>query len=143
MEPALLGRQLLVEGDVLGAVAPQAEVLAPAHHHEQHEGAHVAQPAGPGGDVAVELGGPPGRVAPAVVADLLTPPDQRRNVGDNFRVEARIIVWETDQALKVPAGALFRRGAEWAAFVLAEGRAQLRPVKVGRSSGTETQVQGG
>lgn len=78
-----------------------------------------------------------------VVADLLTPPDQRRNVGDNFRVEARIIVWEADQALKVPAGALFRRGNEWAAFVLAEGRAQLRPVKVGRSSGTETQVLDG
>ena len=28
-----------------------------------------------------------------VIADLLTPPDQRHNVGDNFRVEARIIVW--------------------------------------------------
>jgi HlyD family secretion protein len=78
-----------------------------------------------------------------VVADLLTPLDQRRNVGDNFRVEARIIVWETDQALKVPAGALFRRGEQWAAFVLAEGRARLRPVKVGRSSGTETQVLDG
>ena len=75
-----------------------------------------------------------------VVADLLTPPDQRRNVGDAFRVESRIIIWETDQALKVPAGALFRRGEQWAAFVLADGRAQLRPVKVGRSSGTETQV---
>ena len=78
-----------------------------------------------------------------VVADLLTPPDQRRNVGDNVRVEARIIVWETDQALKVPAGALFRRGDQWAAFVLAAGRAQLRPVKVGRSSGAETQVLDG
>jgi HlyD family secretion protein len=75
-----------------------------------------------------------------VVADLLTAPEQRRNVGDAFRVEARIIIWETDQALKVPAGALFRRGDQWAAFVLADGCAQLRPVKVGRSSGTETQV---
>ena len=78
-----------------------------------------------------------------VVADLLTPPDQRRNVGDSFRVEARIIVWETDQALKVPAGALFRRGDQWAAFVLSDSRAHLRPVKVGRSSGTETQVLDG
>jgi HlyD family secretion protein len=75
-----------------------------------------------------------------VVADLLTPPDQRRNVGDSFRVEARIVVWQTDQALKVPAGALFRRGDEWSAFVVADGRAELRPVKVGRSSGTETQI---
>ena len=75
-----------------------------------------------------------------VVADLLTPPEQRRNVGDNFRVEARIIVWESRDALKVPAGALFRKGDQWAAFVVAEGRARLRMVKAGRSSGTETQV---
>jgi HlyD family secretion protein len=78
-----------------------------------------------------------------VIADLLTLPDQRPTVGDNFRVEARIIVWETDQALKVPAGSLFRRGDQWGAFVLADGHAQLRPVKVGRSSGTETQVLDG
>jgi HlyD family secretion protein len=75
-----------------------------------------------------------------VVADLLTPPDQRRGVGDNFRVEARIIVWEAPDALKVPAGALFRKGDQWAAFVVAGGRARLRAVKAGRSSGTETQV---
>ena len=75
-----------------------------------------------------------------VIADLLTPPDQRRNVGDNFRVEARIIVWEARAALKVPVGALFRKGEQWAAFVVADGRARLRIVKAGRSSGTETQV---
>ena len=75
-----------------------------------------------------------------VVADLLTPPEHRRNVGDNFRVEARIIVWEAADALKVPAGALFRKGEQWAAFVVADGRARLRMVKAGRSSGTETQV---
>jgi HlyD family secretion protein len=75
-----------------------------------------------------------------VIADLLTAPEQRRNVGDAFRVEARIIVWEAGDALKVPAGALFRKGEQWAAFVVAEGRARLRIVKAGRSSGTETQV---
>jgi HlyD family secretion protein len=75
-----------------------------------------------------------------VIADLLTAPEQRRNVGDAFRVEARIIVWEARDALKVPAGALYRKGEQWAAFVVAEGRARLRIVKAGRSSGTETQV---
>jgi HlyD family secretion protein len=75
-----------------------------------------------------------------VVADLLTPPDQRRNVGDAFRVEARIIVWEARDTLKAPVGALFRKGEQWAAFVVTDGRARLRMVKAGRSSGTETQV---
>ena len=78
-----------------------------------------------------------------VIADLLTAPDQRRNIGDSFRVEAKIIVWEAGDALKVPAGALFRKGEQWAAFVVAEGRARLRIVKAGRSSGTETQVLDG
>jgi HlyD family secretion protein len=75
-----------------------------------------------------------------VVVDFVTPYEQRRNLGDNFRVEARIVVWETDQALKVPAGALFRRGQNWAVFVLAGGRAELRRAQVGRSSGSETQI---
>ena len=75
-----------------------------------------------------------------VVADIVTPLEQRPNLGDNFRVEARIVMWDADDALKVPSGALFRHGKDWAAFVVREGRAHLHPVSVGRSSGTETQV---
>jgi HlyD family secretion protein len=75
-----------------------------------------------------------------VIGDLVTPPERRSSVGDGFRVEARIVVWETDRTLKAPAGALFRQGEQWAAFVFENGRARLRPVKAGRSSGTETQI---
>lgn len=77
------------------------------------------------------------------VADILTSPEQRGNLGDNFRVEARIIVWRGERVLKVPSGALFRLGGEWNAYVLVGGRAQVRPVKAGRSSGVETEVLGG
>jgi HlyD family secretion protein len=75
-----------------------------------------------------------------VVVDFVTPFAQRQSLGDQFRVEARFVVWESDNTLKVPAGALFRRGQDWAAFVLANGRAEMRRVQVGRSSGTEMQV---
>ena len=75
-----------------------------------------------------------------VVADLLTPPEQRPTLGDNFRVEAKIVVWETNAAIKVPPGALFRLGDQWTAFVLAEARAQLRPVRIGRASASEVQI---
>jgi HlyD family secretion protein len=78
-----------------------------------------------------------------VVVDFVTPYEERRNLGDNFRVEARIVVWEADQTLKVPAGALFRRGQNWAAFALVGGRAELRRVQVGRSSGIEMQILDG
>ena len=61
-------------------------------------------------------------------------------MGDNFRVEARIITWQNERALKVPSGGLFRFGNQWNAYVVAEGRARLRAVKVGHSSETETEV---
>jgi HlyD family secretion protein len=75
-----------------------------------------------------------------VIVDLATPVERRPGLGDNFRVDARIVVWEADGVLVVPAGALFRRGQDWAASVVSEGRAQLRRVKVGRSNSTEFQV---
>lgn len=78
-----------------------------------------------------------------VIADILTPPEERLSLGDNFRVEARIITAETNNVLKVPSGALFRRGNAWAAFVVQNGQAQLRTVEVGATSGGEAQVLNG
>lgn len=75
-----------------------------------------------------------------VIGDIVTPPEQRRGLGDGFRVEARIVMWEGENVLKVPAGALFRRGQEWHVFVLVNGRAELRAVKVGHSSGAEIEI---
>jgi HlyD family secretion protein len=75
-----------------------------------------------------------------VVADILTPVAERASLGDNFRVEARVVVWETENTLKVPVSALFRRGSESAAYVVRGGRAMLVPVEAGRSSGREVQV---
>jgi HlyD family secretion protein len=78
-----------------------------------------------------------------VVADIITPLEQRRNLGDHFRVEAKIITWEQEGVLKAPAGALFRRGNQWAVFVVVDGYSRLRNVRAGRSSGTETQILDG
>jgi HlyD family secretion protein len=75
-----------------------------------------------------------------VVADIITPVAERASLGDNFRVEARVIVWETENTLKVPVSALFRRGSESAAYVVRGGKAVLVPVEAGRSSGSEVQV---
>ena len=78
-----------------------------------------------------------------VVADITTPLAERQTLGDNFRVEARVVVWENPRVLKVPVSALFRRGSTWAAYVVRGGQAALVPVSVGPSSGTETQVTDG
>lgn len=78
-----------------------------------------------------------------VIADIVTPLNERLALGDNFRVEARVIVWENDRVLKVPVSSLFRRGSGWSAYVVRDGRAVLVPVEPGRSSGTETQILSG
>ena len=45
-------------------------------------------------------------------------------LGDGYRVEVRIVIWRDPAVLKVPVGSLFRRGEEWAVFVVDHGRAQ-------------------
>lgn len=64
-------------------------------------------------------------------------------LGDGFRLEARIVVTERPGTLKVPAAALFRERDRWATFVVEGGRARLRGVEVGESSGEESAVTGG
>lgn len=78
-----------------------------------------------------------------VIADFVSPPGEREGLGDAYRVEARIVIWETPETTIVPAGCLFRSGGEWAIYVVENGRARLARVKVGRTSGTETEVLSG
>lgn len=68
-----------------------------------------------------------------VIGDLEAAPE---GLGDGFRVEARIVVFESPDVVRVPASALFRRGEGFAVFVVESGRARRRSVDVGeRGSG--------
>ena len=55
-------------------------------------------------------------------------------------LETRIIVWEAEATLIVPASALFRSRDDWAVFVVTDGAAQLRTVEIGPNNGIEAQV---
>ncbi|HBS48628.1 MAG TPA: RND transporter, partial [Rhodobacteraceae bacterium] len=70
-------------------------------------------------------------------------PEDRAALGHGYRVEARIVVWQNDDALRVPASALFRAGGEWAVFVAADGTATLQTVQIGRNNGIVAEVLGG
>lgn len=78
-----------------------------------------------------------------VLIELTSPPDEWRDLGDGYRVEARIRVHQSEGVVKVPASALFREGEAWAAFVVADGRARKHTVQVGESNGLESVVQSG
>lgn len=61
-------------------------------------------------------------------------------LGDRFRLDVRVVLWEGDSVLKVPASALFRRGDQWALFAIEDGRARERVVAVGHESSAETEI---
>ena len=72
-----------------------------------------------------------------VVADFVDAPQA---LGDGYRVNAHIIVWAADQVNKVPASALFRCAEAWCAFVVENGRAKRRTVKIGQRNAQEAEV---
>lgn len=78
-----------------------------------------------------------------VVIDLVSPFDQWSRLGDGYRVEVHIVVFEDPNAMKIPTGALFREGEEWVVFVWADGRARRRAVQVGHRGGAEAAVAAG
>ena len=64
-------------------------------------------------------------------------------LGDGYRVELRIVLWEAEDVLVVPTGALFREGEAWSAFVVVDGVAERRDVALGRMNGLEAQIVDG
>lgn len=78
-----------------------------------------------------------------VIADLVTLPEQWAFLGDAYRVEARFVLWESDDVLRVPHSSLFRVGAGWAVFAVVDGRAIRRPVQVGHLGLLHAEVVGG
>ena len=64
-------------------------------------------------------------------------------LGDGYRVETRVVVWQQPDVLKVATGSLFRHGDAWAVFVVDGGVARLRAVQIGQRNDTEAEVTGG
>ena len=63
-------------------------------------------------------------------------------LGDGFRIEARFVLWQGDDVLKVPQGAAFRHGDGWAVFRVDGGEARMTPVQIGHRGETEVEVLG-
>ncbi len=76
-----------------------------------------------------------------VIADLVEPWEDRKTLGDGFRIEARIVVHSTDiNSLKVAAGTLFRHQDDWHVYRIVNERTVLTPVKIGLTNGLETEI---
>ena len=61
-------------------------------------------------------------------------------LGHDYRIHARIVVWESGDVLQVPLSALFRHEDDWAVFRLEDGRATRVVVEIGQRGERTAQV---
>lgn len=63
-----------------------------------------------------------------VIAGIENAPE---SLGDGYRIEASIVVWQDPDAVQVPVSSLGRTGEEWSVFVVEDGRAVRRTIRIG------------
>jgi HlyD family secretion protein len=75
-----------------------------------------------------------------IVMDFVDPPGR---LGDGYRVDVRIIVWQASDVLTIPTSALFRHGEGWNVFVVEHGRARTRDVELGHRNALQAEITKG
>ena len=75
-----------------------------------------------------------------VVILFETPYQAWKELGDEYRVEVQVVVWESESVIKVPTNALFREGDGWATFVVENGRVAKQQVVIGHRNPLEAEV---
>ncbi len=76
-----------------------------------------------------------------IIVDFDDVRDAWEALGDGYRVEIAVIIWEQDDVLKVPTSCLFRQRQDWAVYTVEEpGIATLREVSIGHRNEREAQV---
>ncbi|MBZ5695525.1 MAG: efflux RND transporter periplasmic adaptor subunit [Acidobacteriia bacterium] len=75
-----------------------------------------------------------------VISDFVDSPGP---LGDGYRVEAHIVIWTSQNVLKAPLSAVFRRGQGWSTFVITAGRARTRNVEIGHRNESEVEILSG
>ena len=75
-----------------------------------------------------------------VIADLT---DGETTLGDSYRVEGRVVVWESSDVLRVPVSALFRRGETWSLFCVDNNVARIKDVEIGHLTPSEAEIKSG
>jgi len=77
-----------------------------------------------------------------VVLDFADPPAAWRRLGDGYRVDVRVILFQGD-VVQVPVGALFREHDGWAVYIDDHGKARLRQVEIGERNSFAAEIRSG
>ena len=74
---------------------------------------------------------------------IITPTRSPGSLGESYRLEARITTWTADRVLNVPSSAVFDLDGTESVFVVENGRARARAVRVGHRCGAHVEILGG
>lgn len=78
-----------------------------------------------------------------VILDIVEDPKRWTALGDGYRVEAQIQVTRVENALVVPASALFREAGAWTVFAVRDARAKKQRVELGIRNPDWAEVKSG
>jgi HlyD family secretion protein len=78
-----------------------------------------------------------------VLLDFTDPIEVWSTLGHGYRINAKIVVWEGAEVLKLPVGALFRHGNNWAVYVVKSGLAERRQITIGHLNDVEAEILSG
>lgn len=77
-----------------------------------------------------------------VILDFADPPQDWQTLGHGYRVDVQIILFEGN-VLRLPLGALFRQGSNWAVFAAQGHEARLRIVEIGHRNSLSVEIRDG
>lgn len=75
--------------------------------------------------------------------DITDPLEQWLQLGHDYRVVVHVGIWQADNVLLAPSGALFRKGDAWAVFVIQDGRAYSRIIQTGHRNSRTVEIVSG
>lgn len=78
-----------------------------------------------------------------VIVDIDSPEEEWEALGDGYRVEVEISIWEGENVLTAPASSAFRHEGEWAVYAVEDGKAKLTQIEIGHRNDLRVEILGG
>lgn len=75
--------------------------------------------------------------------DFTGPPETWSRLGHDYRVIVHVSIWQGNNILTAPSGAFFRKGNDWAAFAVRDGRARGAIVTLGQRNNQTVEILSG
>jgi HlyD family secretion protein len=77
------------------------------------------------------------------IVDFVGPPAAWKQLGHDYRVIVHVVIWNGEDVLTVPVGALFRVGDDWAVFADVRGKARTTLVNIDHRNNRLAEVVSG